>query len=229
MSWIEELKNPYYFFTLLTVVNVLFYLFNYVLASYWKCSRYPLIKKKTVLDFGISLVILVSNILVALPGYWLFYYGYITFDMNSSFFTLPTHLLVLLLVVDFIMYVGHRLSHHVEPLKSFHSKHHTHKEFNELSLYVMHPAETLGLAAIFTLLFYVYSFNIYAVVIFLIINWFWGVIAHLNVDKIHVPRLFSNNLFHAVHHKEGAYNLGFYTVFWDKVFGTFKATLDEKE
>ncbi|CAA6799202.1 MAG: Unknown protein [uncultured Sulfurovum sp.] len=229
MSWIELLKDPYSFFMLLSLINIGFYLLNYLFSSYWGSSRKQTLKRKTLFDFGISLVILMSNILVAIPGYWLFYYDYISFDMTSNFFISILHLCILVLLVDFIMYMGHKMSHYLEPFKSFHDKYHTHKEFNELSLYVMHPAEVLGLGMIFTLVFYGYSFSFYAVVLFLIINWFWGVIAHFNVDKISVPFFFSNNLFHAIHHRDGRYNLGFYTVFWDKVFGTFSSILiDEK-
>ena len=217
----EWLKNPYYFFGLLTVVNVVFYLLTYLFSSYWGCSRKQTLKQKTFSDFGLSLLVLLSNILIAIPGYMLFYYGVIGFNYEFNF-RIVIDLLALLLMVDFMMYVSHHLSHKVYFLKKLHEKHHSHEEFNELSLYVMNPLEVVGLGLMFTLLFYLYDFNIYAVIAFLIVNWFWGVIAHFNVDKIAIPKFFSNNLFHAIHHKEGNYNLGFYTVIWDKVFGTYK-------
>ena len=225
MNIFEQLKDPYFFFALLSVVNVLFYIFTYLFSSYWGCSRKQVLKPKSFGDFTVSLLVLVTNIAVAIPGYLLFYYDVIVFDYAYSFFLIFVELMALLFIIDFIMYVTHRLSHEISFLKVLHKKHHTHKEFNELSLYVMNPLEAIGLGLLFTFLFYLYSFNIYAVIIFLLINWFWGVIAHFNVDKVSVPTFLSNNLFHAIHHKEGEYNLGFYTVIWDKLFGTFKARM----
>jgi sterol desaturase/sphingolipid hydroxylase (fatty acid hydroxylase superfamily) len=216
-SW---LKNPYYFFTLLTLVNVLFYFLTYLFSSYWGCSRKQKLKKKTWRDFSLTLLVLLSNILVAIPGYFLFIYGQIdfTYEVNFSIFF---EFLLLFLLVDFLMYLLHNISHKVRFFKQLHQEHHRHKIFNELSLYVMNPLEVFGLGLLFTALFYLYDFNIYAVVAFLILNWFWGVIAHFNVDKTSPPKLFSNNFFHAIHHKNENYNLGFYTVIWDKLFKSY--------
>ncbi len=222
MTYEQWLKDPYYFFALLSIVNVVFYILAYFISSYWGCSREEVSKKKTLSDFGLSLFILVLNIIVAIPGYMLFYWDIIRFDYQFSFGALLLDLVLLIAVVDFIMYVTHLLAHKVEFLKTLHARHHTHHEFNEFSLYVLHPYEALGLGFLFTSLFYFYTFNIYTVVLFLCINWFWGVIAHLNTSTGVMPKFFSDNLFHAIHHKEGEYNLGFYTVLWDRLFKTYK-------
>jgi len=220
-SW---LKNPYYFFTLLTFVNVLFYLLTYLLSSYWGCSRKQRLKEKTWRDFSVTLLVLLSNILVAIPGYFLFSHGQIAFTYEVNLLMLFEFLLLFILV-DFLMYLSHHISHKIAFFKKLHQEHHRHESFNELSLYVMNPLEVLGLGLLFTALFYLYDFNIYAVVAFLILNWFWGVIAHFNVDKASTPKIFSNNLFHAIHHQNGNYNLGFYTVVWDRLFKTYRCKI----
>ena len=222
---IQLLKNPYYFFTLLSVVNILFYLLTLLFSSYWGCSKKQQLKKKSLSDFNLSLFIILINIIVAIPGYILFYFDIIRFEYKFSFKFILLDLVILLIVVDFLMYITHLSAHKINFLKKIHTRHHTHHEFNEFSLYVLHPFESIGLGLLFTSLFYLYTFNIYAVIIFLIINWIWGVIAHLNVDKVSTPTLFCNNLFHAIHHKNGDYNLGFYTVLWDKLFKTYNTTL----
>ena len=225
MNLIPLLKDPYYFFILLSVVNILFYLLTLLFSSYWGCSNKQQLKKKSLSDFALSLFILFVNIAVAIPGYALFYWDIIKFDYTFSFASLFADLFLLLVVVDFIMYVAHLSAHRIDFLKKVHERHHTHHEFNELSLYVLHPFEAIGLGLLFTFLFCLYDFNIYAVVLFLLLNWFWGVIAHLNVAKVSIPKFFSNNLFHAIHHKTGAYNLGFYTVLWDKLFKTYRVDI----
>lgn len=83
-------------------------------------------------------MVLIVNILVAIPGYLLFINGYITF---KTYFIRDFFLLYI--GFDFVMYVLHLTSHHIWPLKKFHQKHHEHKYFNAISLYVMEPVESL--------------------------------------------------------------------------------------
>jgi sterol desaturase/sphingolipid hydroxylase (fatty acid hydroxylase superfamily) len=217
----EFLKNPYYFFILLSIVNILFYVVNFFLATKRaKCLR-TLLVEVSKSDWKSSLWILFLNIVVAIPGYLLFYYDVVNFEYSTSIWTVLFDFLLLLLVVDFLTFVAHLLAHKVSFLKDFHLVHHAHVEFNELSLYVMHPAEAIGLGLMFTLLFTFMSFNIYAVIIFLIFNWYWGVIAHFTPKNNQKSKLLTNNIFHAVHHKEGDYNYGFYTTVWDRIFKSY--------
>ena len=215
------LKNPYNFFTLLTLVNVIFYMVNFFLASsHAKCLK-TLLVEISKSDWSHSLWILLINILVAIPGYLLFYYDIVQFGYDSHFLIILWDVLLLVLLVDGLAYVGHYMAHRVARLKKFHEVHHEHVEFNELSLYVMHPVEAIGLSVVFTLLFIVIEFNIYAVIIFLIFNWLWGVIAHFMPKDEKKSYLLTNNLFHAVHHRKGETNYGFYTTIWDRLFKTY--------
>ena len=215
------LKNPYNFFILLTFVNVIFYMVNFFLASSRaKCLK-TLLVEISKSDWSHSLWILLLNIVVAVPGYLLFYYDVVQFGYAVDMVAILVDVLLMVLVVDMLTYWGHFSAHRVAWLKKFHEVHHEHVEFNELSLYVMHPVEAIGLVVIFTLLFTLVSFNFYAVVIFLIFNWIWGVIAHFVPTNNRKSHLFTNNLFHAVHHQKGECNYGFYTTLWDRVFKTY--------
>jgi sterol desaturase/sphingolipid hydroxylase (fatty acid hydroxylase superfamily) len=172
-------------------------------------------------DLQSSIWILILNIVVAVPGYLLFYYGIVAFDYSTNVWSVFVDFLLLLVVVDFLVFIFHLLAHRLSFFKNFHLVHHSHVEFNELSLYVMHPVEAIGLGIIFTLLFIFMSFNIYAVIIFLIFNWYWGVVAHFTPTDNQKSTLLTNNLFHATHHKEANYNYGFYTTIWDRIFKSY--------
>jgi sterol desaturase/sphingolipid hydroxylase (fatty acid hydroxylase superfamily) len=219
------LKNPLNFFLLLTLVNILFYLLTLLISFYFGAKSKQKLMKKSKSDVRLSLIILFINIAMALPGYLLFYYDVIYFVYFFSVIDLLVDFVILLLLIDLNMYFAHTLSHKVKLLKKLHERHHTHEEFNELSLYVMHPLETLGLGMLITLIFYFYHFNIYAVICFLIFNWYWGMIGHLVVDDERPPIFITNSQFHAIHHQDGKQNLGFYTTIWDKLFGTFKESI----
>lgn len=222
MNILETLKDPYLFFTLLSAVNIGFYLVTLAVSYFWaKYKQYPL-PKKTRSDFATTLVILLTNILVAIPGFLLFKYDIITFTLTGN---ILYETIVLLLLVDLAMYVLHRVAHGVYPFNIFHLKHHTHEKFNEFSLYVMNPIESIGMALIIMTYLLLYDFNLYAVIVFLVLNWFWGVVGHINTEKKETSGFLGNNTFHQIHHVESSKNFGFYTVIWDKLFKTYEGVL----
>ena len=222
MNILEALKDPYLFFALLSAVNIVFYIVTLAVSHFWaKHKQYPL-PKKTFSDFSTTLVILLTNILVAIPGFLLFKYDILSFTLSGN---IVLETIVLLVLVDLAMYVVHRVAHVVYPFNIFHLKHHTHEKFNEFSLYVMNPIESIGLALIITGYLALYSFNLYAVIIFLVMNWFWGVVGHINAEDKEASGFFGDNTFHQIHHVEGSKNFGFYTVIWDKLFKTYEGVL----
>ncbi|MEN8304275.1 MAG: sterol desaturase family protein [Campylobacterota bacterium] len=222
MSLLETLKDPYYFFTLLIVINLFFYLFSLGFSHVWAHFKKDTLPKKTFSDFMNTLLVLFTNIVIAIPGFMLFSNDMIRFNVESN---VVIDTLILLLVIDLAMYISHKLAHTVFPFSHFHLKHHTHHHFNEFSLYVMNPIESIGLGLIITLLLYLHSFNLYAVGIFLVINWAWGVVAHLNSEKKRASDFLCNSVFHAIHHQNGERNFGFYTVIWDKLFASYQKNL----
>lgn len=213
----QLLQNPYSFFYLLACANILMYVITIIVSYFWSQSKGHSTLKLTRVDVVNSLQILFVNILVAVPGYYLLKGGVISFISEGSFLL---DFLFLVLIFDFTMYVLHLISHYVWPFKYFHLQHHTHHYFNAISLYVMAPIEAILFGTLLTLTTLLFTFNIYSLLLFIFFNWIFGVIGHLNTSATKLPRFFGNSIFHQTHHQQPNCNFGFYTVFWDNLFGT---------
>ncbi|MDW7690707.1 sterol desaturase family protein [Flammeovirgaceae bacterium SG7u.111] len=186
---------------------------NYIWTRVHKMEALSVTKS----DVNNSLLTLLINILVAIPGYFLYTKGYIQFTEHHFFIDL----LLLLIGFDFSMYFLHYLSHTVKFLKSLHNDHHTHTSFNVFSLYVMNPFESFSFGLLLTVACFLFPVNIYSFLVFLVFNWLYGVISHLNTNSSSQPTVFVNHIFHKTHHTQYDCNYGFYTLLWDKLFGTF--------
>ncbi len=210
------IQNAYFFWSTLIVANIIMYVFNVVISFLW--SKHQNLKSLAISkpDIKASLMILFVNISTAIPGYFLFANGRIIFT-NEFFFR---DFILLILVFDFFMYCFHYLSHKMWPFKILHKHHHTHKYFNEVSLYVMHPLEAFFFGMLLTISAYVFNLNFYSFLLFLFFNWVYGVIAHLNTNSINKSRFWGNSVFHKEHHAESNGNYGFYTTLWDAIFST---------
>lgn len=212
-----DLRDPFIFFPVLIFANIISYGLNILISKIWdrRNQHTTVTEKKEVL---FSLLILLLNIAVAVPGFMLWRTGVITFS-NTNFFL---SFLGLFLLMDLLMYFLHWLSHNISPLKKIHSKHHEHSEqFNPVSLYYMSPWESIFFGLLLTMVAVLFSFNLYAFIVFLTFNWFYGVITHLNVSK-NKPYflIFTTNTFHKNHHQLSCKNYGFYTFLWDRIFRT---------
>ncbi len=212
----EELKNPFLFWPVLIIANLLMYVVNMVISFWWAQTKHLKSLKVTGLDVKTSVITLVINIIIAIPGYYLFSINKIMF--TNHYFV--RDLLLLIIAFDFAMYGLHYLSHIMWPLNIIHKNHHAHKYFNEFSLYVMHPMEAVFFGTLLTLFTYLFSFNMYSFLGFIFFNYLYGVIAHLNIRSPKQPMVFGNSTFHAEHHEKSNCNYGFYTVIWDKLFKT---------
>ena len=213
----ELLDNPSLFLIFLIISNVLMYIVTFLIGYLW--SKLTKIKplELTRKDVVTSLKVLITNIIVAYPGYLLYQNGYINFTYSGQFIR---DIIVLYLAFDFLMYILHFGSHHVWPLRIFHNKHHSHHHFNEISLYVMEPIESIFFGLLLTVSAFLFTINFYSFITFIFINWLLGVLGHLNVKKVKKPVIFGNQTFHKTHHLNGSKNFGFYTTLWDRVFGT---------
>lgn len=213
---IQSLKNPTFFWIILTVFNIvclfLNVMVNFVNNKVYNHKRLPITKN----DILISLGNVAINILIAIPGYYLFKNGYINFTATNFL----RDFLILFFTIDVLMYFFHRISHYVYPLTLIHKRHHTHESFNEVSLYVMNPIESLALGVIITVLAFIFKSNFYSFSLFLGVNWLYGVISHLNTNTTKEIPFFGNHLFHQNHHKRHNVNFGFYTKTWDYLFKT---------
>ncbi len=210
-------NNIFTFWGTLILANVLMYILTILISHFWsKIKGHETLKIMTA-DINNSIQVLIINILVAIPGYLLFKNGNISFTVEIHFIR---DFILLYFIFDLAMYVLHLASHHVWPFKKFHEKHHTHHYFNAISLYVMEPIESLLFGFLLTICAYLFSLNLYSFLAFIFVNWLLGVIGHLNTKSTKQPIFFGNHIFHKTHHQYPNSNYGFYTVIWDKIFGT---------
>ena len=214
-----DLKNPYTFFPLLIILNIVAYILNLGGSIFWDKIQ----KNKTTTtkkEIRSSLLTVLINIVIAIPGYILWINGNIVFSDLNLWLTF----IFLFLLMDFLMYVLHWASHNIHYLKKIHVKHHEHSErFNCVSLYYMSPWESILFGLLITIVTLLFPINIYGFILFLGFNWFYGVITHLNISNNNPYFLiFTTNFFHLNHHKLFYKNYGFYTFIWDKIFSTAK-------
>lgn len=131
----------------------------------------------------------------------------------------------IVLLMDLLMYIFHYLVHHPVIYKILHRKHHEHVSTNFLSLFVLHPLETLGFGLMMIFVFMWYDFSIFSITIYLFINLIWGTIGHLNREffpKWSEKVFLGTTKFHNQHHLNEQKNFGFYTSIWDRLFKTYK-------
>lgn len=134
---------------------------------------------------------------------------------------------VLLLGMDLAMYVLHRIAHVPLLYGLLHRPHHRHVYPRPLTLFVLHPAETLAFGALWLLVIVAYPPTWLGMTIYLVLNVVFGTVGHLGVEPLPerwartpVLREVAGGAFHAGHHGDEAHNFGFYTQVWDRLFGT---------
>lgn len=212
------------------VINVFLYLFSIGLYLFIDktCRKSKLQKQDhpvTKPDFYLSLLTVFCNSLVMLIGVFLWKNGWIEVENTLSLGIIVLEVIALLLLMDLLMYFFHYAAHLPFVYKLLHGKHHEHISTNYLSLFVLHPFETIGFGIMMLILLMMYDFSVVSVSIYLLINLIWGTIGHLNreffpasFDKFFV----GTTRFHNQHHLEETKNFGFYTSIWDRLFRTYK-------
>ncbi len=73
----------------------------------------------------------------------------------------------------------------------------------------------------------IYPMSVSGLIGYLTLNVIFGTLGHSGVEpfpvvvkSIPLLRLVGTSTFHAEHHEHPIYNFGFYTLIWDKLFGT---------
>ncbi|AZA83230.1 fatty acid hydroxylase [Chryseobacterium lactis] len=212
------------------VINLFLYLFSIGLYTFIdKTCRKSLLQEKnhpvTTSDFFLSLFTVICNSLVLLIGVFLWKNGWIEIGQNLSAGVICLEIIALLLLMDLCMYFFHYAAHWPMVYKMLHGKHHEHVSTNFLSLFVLHPLETIGFGVMMLILLMCYNFSVVSISIYLLINLIWGTIGHLNREFF--PASFDRFLvgttrFHNQHHLDETKNFGFYTSIWDRLFRTYK-------
>lgn len=139
--------------------------------------------------------------------------------------------IIVLIVLDFALYVQHMLSHHVPLLWRLHRVHHTDLDIDLTTGVRFHPVE-IGLSMLYKVaLVIVLGADPWAVLVFEMLLNVCSMYNHSNifisepVDRI-LRRVVITPDMHRVHHstiiKETNSNFGFSIAFWDRLCGTYR-------
>lgn len=178
-------------------------------------------------EIALALVCVVLNTQVAVAGMVLWRAGIIQLRPNSGGLATLADVVILTALMDFGMYVFHRTAHHRLLYPIIHLTHHLYENPRPLTLFVLNPFEVLGFGALLIVVILLVQASQLAIVIYLAFNLIFGLVGHLGVEpaprtwlKLPILRYVSTSTFHAEHHHDKGYNFGFYTVVWDRLFGT---------
>jgi lathosterol oxidase len=177
-------------------------------------------------EIGMSIVTLVLNTVVSVVGLALIRAGIIRVRDDWGWWSVGDAL-VLFLAMDLLMYALHRVAHVKSIYPLLHALHHRYDRPRPIDLFVLSPQETLAFGALWLVLLWVYPSSWLGMSLYLGLNTIFGGVGHLGVEplpdgwvRLPVLRWIATSTFHAQHHGSAGYNLGFYTVLWDRLFGT---------
>ena len=213
------------------IINLVIYagsLVLYGLLSRFSANRslgeqQPILRR----DIFLSWITVVCNTIVFVFGVYLWKYGVIKLQNDRSGFAIVAEVFFLTIVMDFLMYVFHRLVHLVSYFRQVHNRHHDHRSTNMLSLFVLHPVESIGFGVMMLGVICLFPFSAIGISVYLLINSLWGTIGHLNHSvlpdswlKTAKKAYLCTSEFHYLHHQYPGYNFGFYSAVWDAMFKT---------
>lgn len=193
-------------------------------------QQYPITEppdpiSRTELALAASCVLL--NTAVTIIGIELWQEGIIRVNMSMNLLRILIDSIVLFFIMDLAMYIFHRVAHHPWLYPIIHSTHHRFENPRPLTLFVLNPFETLGFGMLLILAFMIYPGNWLAIILYLTLNVVFGLVGHVGVEpmpnawiKLPLINYISTSTFHAEHHLDKDHNYGFYTLIWDRLFGT---------
>jgi sterol desaturase/sphingolipid hydroxylase (fatty acid hydroxylase superfamily) len=187
----------------------------------------PLTRK----EIGYTVAGLAVNTGVTVAAWSLWKLGVLVIRRDEGWYVL-LDFLALILLMDFGTYVLHRLAHHPWFFR-IHRLHHEYDRPRPLTLFVVHPLETMGFGSLWLAVVVLYGPSWLGLCSYMGANLAAGMLGHLGVEpfpwwwsRVPVLKQIGTSTFHAGHHKEGSYNFGFYTLIWDRLFGTLAPTYD---
>jgi sterol desaturase/sphingolipid hydroxylase (fatty acid hydroxylase superfamily) len=175
---------------------------------------------------------LAVNTLVTFAGWLLWKEGWLRIGRDVGWRAL-LDFAALVLLMDLGSYLLHRLAH--SPwLMPLHRLHHEYDRPWALTLFVVHPLETLGFGLLWLVVVVAWGPSWLGLCLYMGANLAAGTLGHLGVEPFpswwsRVPGLkeVGTSTFHAQHHHDGRYNFGFYTLLWDRLFGTLWPGYDQ--
>lgn len=222
------------------IINLGIYLGSlglYSLLSYFPNKqhlgdRHPVLRA----DIVLSLITVLCNTVVFVFGVFLWKHGFIVLNENEPIFWILLEVLFLILVMDLLMYFFHRSVHFLTYFRKIHQRHHEHESTNLLSLFVLHPVESIGFGLMMLGVLLFIPLSATGISIYLVINSLWGTVGHLNHTVLPQPLLrlarkgyLCTSEFHYLHHQYPGCNFGFYTSIWDIIFKTKYTSFEESE
>jgi lathosterol oxidase len=193
------------------------------------------VRNITIKEMLIALASLSFNTLVTFAGLYLYEKGFIKFRPGFNY-TVITDFLLLFFAMDLLMYFLHFVLHKIPfAYRIVHGLHHQYTNPKPIDLFVLSPFEVLSFGGLWLILLFVYGPNFYASMLYLIANVLFGMLGHLSHEpfpkwwtKTPGINLISTSTFHWQHHQDIHVNFGFYTLVWDRIFGTLAKDYDAK-
>ncbi len=211
-----------------------------VVALLWPFERLVprLLTKKTSLRRTVAIAMVALVGLVVGQAYaWWGQQSLISAFVKLKVFSLskaplPDWLLVVLsmLLLDFLYFLAHLISHHVQPLWRVHKIHHADEHVTAFSSILHHPLESLYVALFVTGFAVILGLPVLVYVYFGIALAVHAVFSHADIA---LPRALDRRLrwvlvtpdVHRTHHSqdmaEGNSNFGAMFTLWDRLFGTY--------
>lgn len=200
----------------------------------WLARRYetrrvalsaPAVKR---LEIVLTCSTVLLNTLVTLVGLFLWRGGILRFRTDAGIGVL-VDVVLLLMIMDLAMYALHRLAHHPWLFPLLHRLHHEYDRPRPLTLFILNPAENLSFGLLWLAVLAIYPASWLGMSIYLVLNVLFGTIGHLGVEplplwwgRVPILRDLAGGTFHARHHQDLRCNFGFYTLIWDRCFGTIR-------
>jgi sterol desaturase/sphingolipid hydroxylase (fatty acid hydroxylase superfamily) len=179
-------------------------------------------------EIAVAASSVVLNTVVTVLGLFLWRAGIVRFRTDVGAWAW-LDVLVLLLIMDFAMYFLHRLAHHPWIFPLMHRLHHVYDRPRPLTLFILNPVENLAFGGLWLVVISLYHASWLGMSIYLALNVLFGMVGHLGVEPlpsswVRLPglRWIAGSTFHARHHQDRGSCYGFYTVFWDWLFGTLR-------
>lgn len=205
-----------------------------ILLGNWLVNRYrfrpvtspppPLTKTELAAAAGNVLL----NTAITLVGWQLWSRGVIRFRSDAGLGAVAD-VFVLLFTMDLLMYGLHRIAHAPLLYPFVHRFHHRYAQVRPLTLFALNPFENLAFGALWLTVIWVYSPSWAGMSVYLVLNVSFGAIGHLGVEPVPgewartpVLRYIAGSSFHSQHHQDASHNYGFYTLIWDRLFGTLQ-------
>ena len=182
---------------------------------------------------GLAVVSAIAiNSAVTVAGFVLWTHGTIRIDKAGP--RTPIDLLVIVAVTDFSLWLGHTAAHLPGVYNLAHRFHHRTADPVPVSLFVLHPIESLSFGALWLAFLTVWHTSWPALVAYAAINLAFGTASHLGVDPLPASvrrsvlfRWIATPTMHLQHHHDPSVNRGFYTTIWDRIFGTLDPSYDD--